>query len=681
MRPPAMKARAATVLVLASIVSSAAPARAQDETEPLGTILLVSQTPWTTKDRPELRVVVRVTNVGTTPMPAPDVGWTLGPKISARDEYERALLEGPADVRAADTKLLEQDLPAAGSEDVPLEIATDQLTAIDPNDSGVYPLELELRSEGVSVASITSAAIHIARDPLAPLTFSWWTDVDTPVAFAPSGELIDPRFEEMLETGSGVVAQVRALAGLVERPKQAPPIDLVVAPATLEQLEQAADGYRRADGTEVPADTRTAAVAAETLGLLRTIAESPDARLSATPFAAPRLPALLSSVLASQLDEQWSTGDATFERLLGQPPDRSIARPPGLALDDASLEALDGRGASTILGAPDSVARPSDPLGLAPPPAAVVETATGGRLDIVLPDPSVEGMLTDRELRRDPVWAAQAVLGELATIWRELPVPPDPQVRGIAVELPRDLSAPMWGPILSRLTRAPFLDPVHADRIAGAIDPPAELADLAARPRGRFSIEYATDLAATARDVTAFGSIVEEPETEVARLRRAILYAGSSQYIADEGGGRMWIDAVNFVTDRTFTALAPDTSRVLTFTSTTGRIPLRMGDPGDRVVQVRLQLRSGRVDFLDGGTRTVRLDRANEVVTFDAEVKAAGRSSIEVLVLAPSGLVLSRSVLIVRSTALNPIALIITIAAGLTLVILWSRRLFRRRTG
>jgi hypothetical protein len=36
-------------------------------------------------------------------------------------------------------------------------------------------------------------------------------------------------------------------------------------------------------------------------------------------------------------------------------------------------------------------------------------------------------------------------------------------------------------------------------------------------------------------------------------------------------------------------------------------------------------------------------------------------------------------VLVVRSTAVNPIALIITISAGLVLVALWSRRLFRRR--
>jgi hypothetical protein len=60
-------------------------------------------------------------------------------------------------------------------------------------------------------------------------------------------------------------------------------------------------------------------------------------------------------------------------------------------------------------------------------------------------------------------------------------------------------------------------------------------------------------------------------------------------------------------------------------------------------------------------------------------VKAAGPSRIEVFVRSPDGVELSRAVLIVRSTAINPIALMITIGAGLVLIALWSRRLFRRR--
>ena len=56
---------------------------------------------------------------------------------------------------------------------------------------------------------------------------------------------------------------------------------------------------------------------------------------------------------------------------------------------------------------------------------------------------------------------------------------------------------------------------------------------------------------------------------------------------------------MNGVIDRTFARIAPDTTRVLTFTSRSTTIPLAMGDPGDRIINVTVQLASGRIEFLD----------------------------------------------------------------------------------
>jgi hypothetical protein len=398
------------------------------------------------------------------------------------------------------------------------------------------------------------------------------------------------------------------------------------------------------------------------------------------PFAAPRLPALLGAWrLRTHLATQWSFGDETVERLMGVRPDPTVARPPGLALDQASIDALSIRGATTILGASNSVPRPPQESGFAPPPAAVLSTSAGTPVDVVLPDPGTQTILGDPELLQDPVRAAQAVLGELATVWRERPVDPDLE-RGLALDLPPDLPGRLWSPLVHRLATAPFLRSLHAEDLAGRIVPPPIRASLEPQVSERFSLPYVDDLFTTGRDVAAFASMVEQPGQEADRLERAMLYAEASQYIGNEGSGRAWIDAINGVTDTTFADLRPDTSRVLTFTSPSGTIPLRMGDPGDRVLRVVVEVASGRVDFLHGSSRTVRLDRPNQVVTFDAQVKASGRSPIEVRVRAPNGLVLSQEVLVVRSTALNPIALIITVGAGLVLVGLWSRRLFRRRT-
>jgi len=59
---------------------------------------------------------------------------------------------------------------------------------------------------------------------------------------------------------------------------------------------------------------------------------------------------------------------------------------------------------------------------------------------------------------------------------------------------------------------------------------------------------------------------------------------------------------------------------------------------------------------------------------------ASGLGTVQVIVRAPSGRPIGQTQLTVRSTSVNHIALGVTIAAALVLVVLWSRRLFRRPT-
>jgi hypothetical protein len=665
-------------LSLLSILWIAAPLRAQEP--PSALIRLVGQTAWTTPEEPLLRITLRITNEGGSTITDPVVGWTLGPKVTSRVQYETALDEGPVFPASAETVPVLADLAPGASSEVKIRIDTSETGGIDQVDSGVYPLQLELRSQDQRIAAITTAAIHIFQRPQRPVLFSWWTEVATPVAFGPDGTLIDPGFEEMLRSRSGVVAQVDAIAHLLRTVRSGTPVDVVISPAALDQLRQAKDGYERSDGTSVAANGPSARVAAQTLEDLVEIADDQRARLYAMPFAAPRIPALLSAGLGLHLQAQWQVGDETFERILGERPDLTVARPPGLAFDQASVDLLEARGVTTILGATDSVERSPQPNDFAPPPAATLSTTSGNSVSLLMPDPGTQALLADPALGKDPVLAAQAVLGELATIWREVPVPDEQTVRGLSLDLSPDLPAGIWGQLLRRLAGAPFLEPVHAQGLPLGVRPRPVPATLGVSASEGFSPDYVDDLTAIARRLTAFEAILVEPESDATLLRRSMLYAEASQYIGNEGSGRVWIDAVNGVIDRTFSRLKPDTTRNLTFTSRSGKIPLSMGDPGRRVLNVKVELASSRVDFLDGNERSVRLDQANQVITFKVEVKAAGPSNIDVFVVAPNGAVLSRSVLRLRSTAVNPTALVITIGAGLVLVALWSRRLFRRRS-
>jgi hypothetical protein len=69
-----------------------------------------------------------------------------------------------------------------------------------------------------------------------------------------------------------------------------------------------------------------------------------------------------------------------------------------------------------------------------------------------------------------------------------------------------------------------------------------------------------------------------------------------------------------------------------------------------------------------------------QTLTFQADLKTTGRFRVVVQVLAPTGRILDETEIIVRSTAYNRIALLITIAAAVVLVLVWARRFLPRRT-
>jgi hypothetical protein len=664
--------------ILWVIVGIASPAHAQGDEPAAAEIRLLKQTAWTEPERPLIRITVRI-HVGDQTIADAVVGWQLGRKVISRVQYETALDEGPTFPAAADTVLLAGDLAPGSTIEVPIRINTAETEAIE-EDSGVYPLQIELRSGDQIVASTTTAVVHIFQNPpVKPVWFSWWTELATPIAFGPDGKLLDLGFETTLASGRGIVAQVEAIRDLLRQAPSGTAVDLIVSPVALDQLEQAADGYERTDGTTVPPDADAPLAAAKALAGLEEITRSSQVRMHAMPFAAPRLPALLSSPVRADLEVQWRVGDEIFERILGERPDSTVARPAGLSFDQESVDVMVARGATAILGGADTVERPPQDRDFAPPAAAMLPTSTGGEVTLLLPDPGATALLSGPGVAEDPVRAAQVLLGELATIWKEEPVPRGDEFRGLALDLAPNLPAAFWRPAVRRLVQAPFLASVQAEDLGGRVSPPPAPATLGSTTPEIFSTLYTDDLAAASARLSAFGAVVEEPAGEADRLRRYLLYAEASQYIDNEGSGRVWIDAVDGVIGRTFARLAPDTSQVLTFTSRSGPIPLRMGDPGDRVLNVTVALASSRVEFLDDNERSVTLDHPDQVITFEVEVKAAGRSSIDVVVLSPNGVVISRGELVVRSTAVNPIALVITIGAGLVLVGLWSRRLFRRR--
>jgi hypothetical protein len=670
-------------LTAASVLVATPPAGAQESTVAL---TLKAQTPFTTLDKPEVTITFRAENLGDEALGELLVGFIIGPAIRSRVEYESSLADGPVGTLIyVDTFAQDGELEPGATREFTVSVDLSEIDGVSDVDSLVYPARVDLRSAGLQVGALDTPLVHLVREPEVPIEFAWWAEFDAPIAMDPQGRLADAAFEAAIAPEGGLAQQVDALSAAVGPADGVVAVDLVVVPAVIDQLARMADGYERADGETVEPDHAPAMDAATLLARLGELVDDPDVQLVATPFAAPLLPSLASGGLAPDLARQQTMGDAVIEQHLGAEPSVATARPPQGDLDEPSLQWLADRGTTTALVQADTVERPAQPNDFAPLPAATLTTAAGSSLELVLPDPGVQGLLGDPLLLDDPVRAAQAVLGELATIWREQPVPglqPDgtQTVRGVAVQMPAALPPAIWAPLVRRLSEAPFLHRSQAAAFAEAINPTSDGALVIPSP-ARFPRDYVDAIRDQRRNVAAYRSMLAGPSPQPARLDRDLLYAEAGEYVADTTAGRRWYDQVNTVTRSIFQSVLPDVEQEFLLTSREGSIPLRMGDPGDTPLTVQVVLRSASFEFPDGAQQTVTIEGPDEIVTFDVVAKAGGPQTIRVKTRAPSGRDLGEDQnLAVRTTAVNSVALWITVGAGVLLVLLWSRRLVRRPT-
>lgn len=672
------------VLVAMTVLVGTVPAGAQ---EPSVDLTLRAQTPVTSLERPEVTITFRAENLGEEALGELTVGYVVGPAITSRGDFTASLTEGPGPLPiGADTLEQSGTLDPGATREFRLTFDLSPIGEVSDTDSAVYPARIDLRSGGVQVGWIDTPLVHLVRRPDVPVELAWWAEFDAPIALDPLGRLADPAFEAAIGPDGGLTQQVAALRAAVASDDGRIEVDLVVVPAVVDQLTRMADGYERSSGEAVGPDEPPATNAGALLADLRALLADPDVHLVVTPFAAPLLPSLAAGGLGPELDRQQEYGETVVTERLGREPSASVARPPQGALDEPSLQWLAERGATTLLGQADTVARPAQTNDFALLPTATVATDDGAVLDLVMPDPGVQALLGDPTLVDDPVLAAQAVLGDLATVWREQPVPglqPDgtETVRGIAVAMPAALPPGVWPPLIRRLAEAPFLRPTPAATFVEQVNPVQPPATVIPSLE-RFPRDYVVAIRDQRRNVAAYRSMLAgRPSPQPARLDRNLLYAEAGQYVGEPGVGRRWYDQVNAATSTVFESVLPDVQQEFLLTSGEGSIPLRMGDPGPTPLTVQIVLRSASFEFPDGAQQTVTLQGPDEIVAFDVVAKAGGPQTIRAKIRAPSGRDLGEDQnLAVRTTAVNGVALWITIGAGLLLLLLWSRRLFRRPT-
>jgi hypothetical protein len=177
---------------------------------------------------------------------------------------------------------------------------------------------------------------------------------------------------------------------------------------------------------------------------------------------------------------------------------------------------------------------------------------------------------------------------------------------------------------------------------------------------------------------TAFSSAVQGGGGTLGQLDDALLAAESSRLgargrvIALSGFTRalgVQLSRLQFATDRT-----------ITLTSRTAALPVTILSSAPYRVVATLALASAKLQFPDGATRQVDIDRSTTPLRVQVEARTSGDLPVEMTLLSPSGgLVLGRAQLTVRSTATSLVGIVLSLVALAVLLGWWARTSLTRR--
>ena len=673
--------RAVALLGAVSALASATPAWGQAPPE-VG-LLLTKQSAYATVDRP-LRISVAARNGTDRPLPDLTLSVAVHSPVRSRSEYAQFLEAGPQTALVARTSSVRGRVGPGALRRLPsMELGLRDLGAI--GESGLYPVTVELQSAGLPVASLSSVVVFIDEEPLTPLLVSLSFVLDAPIRVRPDGTFVDDALERQVEPGGRLDAMISAL-------EEVPGLDVtvVVSPVLLEELQDMRDGYRIAeDGPvrEVPADAAPAVSAGQLLDRTREVARQPNVQVIALPYASPSVPALVHADLEADLTRQIRRGREAVAAMLGKDPHPAVFRPPGSALTASSLPPLAAALAAELGTQPallldGDVLPPPPPDPLTPPATAEVEV-NGTSLLAVGSDPVLEERA--RSLPDDPILRAHHTVGELSAIYFEQPG----LSRGTALVFGEG-DAPQAGflrTLLRGIRGAPgaaWLRAVTASRLLeGDVLPPdrprdrRELAE-AVRP-SPLAGSFASELADSRDAVEALDSMAEQPDL-IANLDRLLLLSESRYLTGDQDLRLAYLDSARATVREEFDKVHLPSSSSITLTSRTGRIPVTLRNDAGYPIDLVLSLRAPGLELIGGPTRDITLTRPIQTFVFPARAQRTGRFPAELRLATRDGTPVGSTEIVVRSTAYNRIALVVTIGAALFLAVWWGRRFLSRTT-
>jgi Family of unknown function (DUF6049) len=681
MAPSSMR-RLSTVLLAAFLgvaVASSSPAGAASpgrggsptlaQTEAGVSLRLVSESPWTAANQP-LQITFQATNGTTAAIGGLSVELSIETPARSRSLYELSLTsDAYTPLLVAYPFAQEGTVQPGETRRFTVEQPLDLLAA--RGESALYPIKVELRSQDVTVATLRSPMVFLTERPEVPLNLAWTWVLSEPLQYGPDGTFLPGTIETDIAKGGRLRAMADALRLLPTKQ-----VDVVVSSVLVDQLQRMAAGYRiRELGgniRQVAAGTGGAADATAMLRILKRVAASERTELLATPFGDPSLPALFRAGLAAEEKPLVDRGVALVGDALGRQPTKDVVRPYRSQLDAATLPRLDAAGARTVLLNPGFV-----PAAKFESPDVLRLTSGSSSVAGIMPNPELATLVAS--YRDDPVLAAHVGLGELAAIWLELPGTP---ARGAAVLFGEDPGLPpaFFRPFADLVRHSSWLQPITATGFVSIIAA-AQSREVPPRSFPGFPFAYVRELIHAQASLGRFRQTTDGATAVESRLRDNLQLATSSAFVTDPAHGLAFIATVGVTIRQTYDQVHLDTSPV-TLASKAGLLPLVVTNDSDQTLRVVLRMVTDRrLEFTGGSTKPVVLAPGTRTITISVRAQATGRIPVKVQVLSSGNapdLVAERT-MVVRSTAYNRVALIVTIGAAAFLLGWWGRRFLPRR--
>jgi hypothetical protein len=222
---------------------------------------------------------------------------------------------------------------------------------------------------------------------------------------------------------------------------------------------------------------------------------------------------------------------------------------------------------------------------------------------------------------------------------------------------------------------------VRAERLL-EVRPRPQRRFLAAPSRiGHFDPAFVQALPAARDAIRQLDSLGDGTDALAERLRQLLLLSESRSLLNDPEIALAFLQRVHDAVGQEFGKVQPPPEgSSVRLTSLSGPIPVTIRSTADYPLDLRITLESPRLEFIGGSTREVRLTRPVQLLQFPVRATSTGRFPVRVVIQTPLGADVATTNIVVRSTAYNRVALVVTIGAALFLALWWGRRFLRRRT-